>query len=456
MTNRTIALCIALLGQAVATASELAIVQPTLETRAHFDDAAGGTADVDDPAIWVNPKDPKASLVVSTLKERGIDVYDLDGKLVQHIPPAQPPACTAQQTDCAGNRPGRINNADLIYGFPVAGTSADLVVVSDRGLDKIAIYRLQPSQAGPVLLQDVTAEPSAYIFSNDQDEVNTTRTAYGLAVAKTDVPRVFVSQNGTARVAVLDLIEGNDGQVAYRANAMLQFPSSFKLENGSEWTPCNSDSDAPHFEGMVADLANNRLYLAQEAVGVWHIALDDPQDQSQWRLFARVRDFGAPYTRTWDEAEQEYRCDAVAGASSGVGEPYLYPDVEGLTLYESNETEGYLLVSSQGNNTVVVYEREAPNTYLGSFRVDDGAVDGVNETDGMMVTPANLGGSFSEGLLVMQDGKNMPVVYDEHGAPRESSNFKFVAWGDIAAALGLDTTSGAAAAAGTGTTDTHR
>jgi myo-inositol-hexaphosphate 3-phosphohydrolase len=69
--------------------------------------------------------------------------------------------------------------------------------------------------------------------------------------------------------------------------------------------------------------------------------------------------------------------------------------------------------------------------------VDDGVVDGVNETDGMMVTNIALGKAFPSGLLVMHDGNNQPRVYDDAGAERESTNFKFVDWEEIAKSLDL-------------------
>jgi 3-phytase len=69
---------------------------------------------------------------------------------------------------------------------------------------------------------------------------------------------------------------------------------------------------------------------------------------------------------------------------------------------------------------------------VGSFHVvadPDRGVDGVSETDGLDVVSAPLGPRFPEGLLVVQDGRNL--------SPRERQNFKFVSWRDIAAALGI-------------------
>ena len=55
---------------------------------------SGGDA-ADDPAIWVNPVNPSASLILGTDKKSGLNVYDLEGKLLEQF------------------AVGRLNNVDL-------------------------------------------------------------------------------------------------------------------------------------------------------------------------------------------------------------------------------------------------------------------------------------------------------------------------------------------------------
>src|SRR3546814_12710561 len=48
---------------------------------------AGSYGDAaDDPAIWANPGDPAASLVIATDKKAGLYVYDMRGEVVQFLP----------------------------------------------------------------------------------------------------------------------------------------------------------------------------------------------------------------------------------------------------------------------------------------------------------------------------------------------------------------------------------
>jgi 3-phytase len=415
------------------------IVTATLETRSHFDDDVGFNTDVDDPAIWIHPSDKSKSIVAATLKGGGMDVYDLHGKLLQHIAAAPAPACAINQFKCNDNKGGRFNNADIIYNFQLGKEILDLVVVSDRGLDKVSVYRVNQGDHTLSPLTDITAANQDFIFSSNQDEVNESFTAYGLTVVKTDKTYAFVSQNSTTNVAQLELYDNGQGQVAYRDLQTLIFPYSFVLPNGERWTPCAGDDiKKPQFEGMVADIEHNTLYLAQEDVGVWRTSLSKPGDQTQWELFAKVEDYGIPYSRSWVEKEQEYNCSLNRANNLGFGNPELYADVEGLTIYQASDGKGYLLVSSQGNNTVALYDRTS-RKFIDSFTVADGAVDGVNETDGLMVVNANLGGDFQQGLLVMQDGQDDPKVFNAAGEPREGSNFKYISWGDVAKSLKLKT-----------------
>ena len=93
-----------------------------------------------------------------------------------------------------------------------------------------------------------------------------------------------------------------------------------------------------------------------------------------------------------------------------------------MAIYAPSDSTGYLIASSQGNYSYAVYRRFG-NEYLTSFRIIDGAnIDGVEETDGLEVTPIALNPSFPKGILVVQDGFN----YDE--GKYRPQNFKIIDW----------------------------
>lgn len=91
------------------------LVAPSYET-----DENG--SDGDDPAIWISPEDPKLSRVITTVKSEegaGLGVFDLQGKLVQHLEAPQP------------------NNVDVIYGFDLGSRKVDFAFAACRTDDTL-------------------------------------------------------------------------------------------------------------------------------------------------------------------------------------------------------------------------------------------------------------------------------------------------------------------------------
>jgi 3-phytase len=427
--------CLAVLRWDARTHAEFPSVAAVLETRPSFGDDAGGNADADDPAIWVNPKDPSRSLVMATLKEGGMDVYDLGGRLVQHISPEAAPQGLALNS-------ARYNNVDLIYGFQLKAQKVDLAVASDRYNDMIRIFTIDPDAltAGRVPLTEITALDQPWIFVTTEEELEEANTAYGLAVTQADPNGkrafAFVSRSAFTTVAKLELYATDNGRVGYTVRQRFDLPEVFHLPGGGTWNACHDDDgELSQVEGMVVDDHYGVVYLGQEQVGWWMTSLAHPAEDLQ--LVDRVREFGVPYAREFDEEEEEYGCEFDYSKDPGLGSPHMTADVEGLTIYKSGPGTGYLLVSSQGSDEFLVYDR-ATLEHVSNFTIEDHVVDSVQECDGMHVVNVNLGGEFTEGLLVTQDGGNTPDVVDDEGEERDNTNFKFVRWGDIARAMGLE------------------
>lgn len=165
-------------------------------------------------------------------------------------------------------------------------------------------------------------------------------------------------------------------------------------------------------EGCVADDANGWLFVGEEEVGIWRYDAE-------------------PDTGT----TERFEVDRVGVGATGGGR--LAASVEGVTLYApsgGDRLDGFLVASSQGNNTYVVYDRAPPHAYRGTFRVGDGAgtVDGAEDTDGVDVVSTPLGPRYPMGLLVVQDGVNTAADGAE-----ANQNFKLVSWQDVAEALNL-------------------
>jgi 3-phytase len=350
---------------------------------------------------------------------------------LQHIP--APPAPGED------DEPGRLNNVDVVYGGTSAAGRPDLLVASDRGSDKLRVYRVyrvyhvDPAKAardqGP--LTDVTDPAAPFIFNKTQTEVNDAETVYGLAAWKrASGTYIVVSRRHTTRLALLKLVDAPHGKVGYSLVRTIDLPSSFVLPDGRRWTPCDEPGVGPQVEGMVVDAQTGTLYAAQEDVGIWRITADLTGPPA---LIDRVREYGVPATHDADTEE------CVPGTDPGFGGRHLAADAEGLTIYYGKNGRGYLIASSQGDDTFAVYGRSGTNAYIGSFRVGDhGDVDGVQASDGAMVVNVPLGRRFPKGLFVTHDGANTPVALDPEGEVRENTDFKYVKWDDIAHRLGLD------------------
>jgi hypothetical protein len=97
-----------------------------------------------------------------------------------------------------------------------------------------------------------------------------------------------------------------------------------------------------------------------------------------------------------------------------------YPgDREGISIYKCNNGTGYLLVSSQEDNTVKVYPREgAPGNPHQHRLITIIVTNGAEHSDGLDVTNRQTSADFPHGFLI------------SHNSP--GKNFRLFAWEDIA------------------------
>lgn len=344
-------------------------------------------ADADDPAIWLHPVDSARSLVITAVKNGGGRVYDILGNEVQVLAPF---------AVSSGN--SRFNNVDVQYGFRLYDSSrVDIAVATDRGQDVFRIWKIDPSAPQPLTYIGTANPTRAFIDRPDgsPNPVSGQHTAYGMALYRdTAADRMFVlaTQRSQARLAQFELIALADGTVDVQYLRDWQFPT---LTIGS--TVYNLAGK--QFEGMVVDQQTGILYAGQEDVGIWRIDLKTGLADAAPFVLSTDYDPTSPLTQ----------------------------DIEGLTIYYGRNGSGYLLASSQGDNTFAVFDRQSL-AYLGSFMVGaNGGIDAVQHSDGADVLGLPLPG-YPFGLFITQDGDN---------APEGGTNFKYVPWQHIAGPMGL-------------------
>ncbi len=270
--------------------------------------------------------------------------------------------------DLAGNElqflsDGELNNVDLRHNFPLGAETVALVTAGERGGNALAIYAVDPDTR---LLRDVAAGTITFGIA-----------IYGSCMYRSPVSGeyYFFGTSKEGDVEQWRLFDDGSGAVdAVRVRTL---------------------SVGGQLEGCAADDESGYVFIGEEAEAIWRYG-----------------------------AEPNAGNDRIQVDTTGSG-GHLTADVEGITIFYASGGAGYLIVSSQGNNTFVVYERRAPHQHLLTFALGTNSalgIDGCSDTDGIDVTSRGLGAAFPGGLFVAQDGANSGG----------NQNFKLVPWPAIA------------------------
>lgn len=266
---------------------------------------------------------------------------------------------------------GRMNNVDLRQGVDLGGGKLDIVAASDRTNQRLALYAVDGATGR---LRDIAASPVPTGM----------RDPYGLCLyvsARDGAAYVFVNNSDRGEFRQWRLTD-EGGRVAA--------------------TPVREFVVGSQAEGCVADDATGALYIAEEDVGLWR------------------------YSAEPDGGDTRRQLDATGEGGR------LTADAEGLAIFHGPGETGYIVLSNQGADSYALYRREGGNEFVGMFQVGANealGIDGASETDGLEVTSTPLGPAFPQGLLVVQDGRNI--------TPPERQNFKLVPWQHVVTALDL-------------------
>ena len=186
----------------------------------------------DDVAVWINPADPSASLVIGTDKRGGLESYDLKGRRVQRL---------------AGPA-GTFHNVDARPGFELGGRTVTLIGTAGR---KVSFFRINPATRQ---FDDVTARdiPNA--------EADVTFCLYESAVSDHLYAFLIEPDGDVTQYELFD----QGGRVDARAVR--------------GWPLGRSTG------GCVADDETGRLFVSEEKSGIWRYAAEpdgSPLDRKQ-------------------------------------------------------------------------------------------------------------------------------------------------------------------------------
>lgn len=243
---------------------------------------------------------------------------------------------------------GRLNNVDVRYGLRWQGKPHDIAVASLRNNNSLQLFAIDAAGLLHDAGQVQTALPDIY----------------GMCLYQPKADEIYAFVND-------------------KSGRIDQFRFS---SDGNQWQGqlVRSLKVPSQPEGCVADDQNHRLYVGEEDVGVWTFAADA----------------AAPVTG-----------QLVITANDEQGP--LVADVEGMALLPAGTFKSHnkplLLISSQGNDSYVLYEATPPYAFVQRFRVGTNpqlGIDGSSETDGLDLTVKSLGPAFPFGAIAIQDGRN--------------------------------------------------
>lgn len=246
-------------------------------------------------------------------------------------------------------------NVDIRQEVDFFGKKKDLVVCGVRGTNELKIFEVDPKTR--TLIDITTAKGIHTGFKKD---------TYGLTLyhdLSTNFLYAFVSSKR----------KDNIHQILFREDA-------FGKVKGQVVRVLGYNEQKSFVEGMVADDELSHLYCVDEQHAVIKYSASPKASTLPLGKFALA--------------------DGISG------------DREGIALYKTSKTKGYLILSSQGDNNLKLYRREENNAFIGTI-----FTSGVFETDGVAVTSLPLGSRFPKGLLVCHNDKG--------------TNFTFFSWKKI-------------------------
>ena len=301
-----------------------------MEPAAETDPVPHGGDAADDPAIWVNRRDPSESSVIATDNRGGIAVYDLSGRELQYRPD------------------GEVNNVDLRQGFPLGGRRTALVAASEKRANTIVLYRVDPATRRLVRLSGPRIEPGLLV--------------HGLCTYRggSGGPFYVFVDSEKGEVEQWEITEVGGGRVGGRR------VGRFDLGGPAE--------------ACVADDAGGEVYFSAERDGIWRFAAEPGAARGGERVVA------ADGKRLVPDVE------GLAIATTEGGARYLLASSQGSSTFAAYELPRYSYVGGfkigPGGNVDSASDTdgiEVTTTDLGGdFRsgllvAQDGSNDGENQ-----------------------------------------------------------------------------
>ena len=258
------------------------------------------------------------------------------------------------KVDTTINGIDRPNNIDLAYGFPLADDTIDIAIVTER----------MKSQLRVLSVPSMKYVDGGGIRVFEDDEYNA---VMGVAIYKNPKTNAFY--------AIVSRKENPDQNNDYLYQYLLEDV------NGVVQATCvrkfGAFEGSTEIEAIAVDNELGYVYYSDEGFGIRKYYANPAMGDEQLCAFG------------------------ITGFAS---------DREGISIYKSSDSTGYILVSDQQANAFQIFPREGS----GENRHDHPLIKSIrvqaNESDGSEVTNVSLNADFSEGLFVaMSDNKTFEL-----------------------------------------------
>jgi 3-phytase len=328
----------------VALAATITPLTPTRGTEAF-------AFDPDDPAIWVNPKQPSASLIIGTMKvaapDGGLGVFTLDGKRKQMVQPIDRP-----------------NNVDVEYGLLLGGRKVDIAVATERNRQCLRIFAVDANG-----LRDLAPE-GLPVFAGQTGQQQLPM-GIGLYKRKKDgaIFAIVSRKSGPRSGYLWQYRIDDDGSGKPRATKVREF---------------GAFSGVGEIEPVLVDDELGYVYYSDEGAGIhkYHADPDHTAANDELALFAR----------------EGFRGDR-----------------EGIALWIGPRGTGYLVATDQlpGISEYHLYPRagEPGQPHQHDRRIASFSAN-ATVTDGIEVISTPLGPEFPRGMMVAMNeaGRNFVLL----------------------------------------------
>ena len=289
--------------------------------------------DSDDPAIWVNSADPSQSMILGTDKDTdgALYVFDIEGNEI------------VEKRVSGLNYP---NNVDVEYGFSLDGNDIDIAVVTERGEERLRIYKV------PDMIP-IDGGIGIPVFVGETD-----RRCMGIGLFKRPSDGLIY--------AIVSRKDGSSG--TYLWQYRLQDNGSGQIE-GIHVRSFGEFSGIKEIESVAVDDELGFVYYSDERAGIrkYHADPDHPDAAEQLAFFG-INDFRG--------------------------------DMEGISIYDLGSGKGYLIISDQEGNSFNIFPREGSqidvhnHELIKSIRVES------ERSDGNEVTSTEISALYTGGLFV--------------------------------------------------------